>query len=342
MPSQPVLDALDKLHQQLEQLQPAISHIEAARSVTEQAKTLPPLQKQFLDNLKKSDEEHKEGLTNIFQQKIERLSANHQQITKTTEDLQQVISGKVQKIADLITNITSFYVRVEQIDFPERLSNIESTVKQSVIQIEESRKVMADEVGRLNDNIGQVDFQGDFKELKTIVQKTADDNANYIKVFKDENIASKLEVLSKKIVQIPGQIDVAKVDLSSQISTTIEKSKVSVHNKIENLTAEFQKADHLAKFSKIQTGIDELRDKYLEWIDLFKRLQLQERLDLLSNQLVDQKQQFDSFSELMIKQANALDQKLDHQHKLLHGKMTLFMIIVVMATILILTMIFLK
>jgi hypothetical protein len=186
MPSPEVLSALETLHKEIDKLQPAIRHVEAAVTLTQTLEKLPAKHVEFLDALKNNDEAHKELLTNgfqnniaqitdeanrtlevatsaqnsllqivenvtnklgehlkqlqgedkkykdaiktVFEEQIGTIAQETEKLQKTAAETHGQISAKIEQTEALLVSIENYYKQIQQINFPERLDKLDSTV----------------------------------------------------------------------------------------------------------------------------------------------------------------------------------------------------------------------
>lgn len=199
MPSQPVIEALEKLHKELDQLEPAIRHIQAAQNVTEEVKAIPKLHVKLLNDIKEIDNSHKEQLLLVFNKGIKEINSEHKILIKNNEALIQVIKSKTEEISSFTSEIKIFHEKVEKIDFPERLQSIENTVKNTILEIKKTREATVLELGGLVKQVIEVDFLGNFENLKKTINTSAQSNAEIANTIQNEKIPEKISEIQEKI-----------------------------------------------------------------------------------------------------------------------------------------------
>jgi chromosome segregation ATPase len=171
MPSPDVIKALEALHSELNKLEPAIKHVEAAEQVTQMVKTIPGKHVALLEEVKAGDALHKEALRSLFVEELSSLTEANKQLQQTTRDIQQEVKNEQAALAKVKESIQAFHDRVEKINFPERLDKLDANVAgiMAALQAVQSRldNVERNIADRLRD---MQDYQ---KETRTHLQQIA-------------------------------------------------------------------------------------------------------------------------------------------------------------------------
>jgi archaellum component FlaC len=130
MANNQVLSALEDLHKELNSLAPAIEHIQTAQQVTQTVKDIPNRHIELLNDLKA-----------LFEKELIQITEENKKVSKTTSDLQVEIKKELEEISKLHKVVNSFYDKVVQINFPERLDKVDANVAgiMAAIQSTQSR-----------------------------------------------------------------------------------------------------------------------------------------------------------------------------------------------------------
>jgi hypothetical protein len=141
MPSPEVLSALETLHKEIDKLQPAIRHVEAAVTLTQTLEKLPEKHLEFLDALKDRDIAHKDEIEIVFKERLNTVTATTEVLQKAVDDTLNQISTQIEQNEALLASITEYYTLIKQINFPERLDKLDSTVAgiMAAVQVVQSR-----------------------------------------------------------------------------------------------------------------------------------------------------------------------------------------------------------
>jgi chromosome segregation ATPase len=142
MASQEVLSALETLHKELEKLEPAIRHVEAAQEVTAIVRGIPQKHLELIDNLRTSDIEHKSDLKHIFVQELAEIANENRSLQQTTASIQEQVKLEQEALSQLKQTVQLFHDRVEKINFPERLDNIYMKLGGILTTIESSQRAL--------------------------------------------------------------------------------------------------------------------------------------------------------------------------------------------------------
>jgi len=128
MASEEVLKALESLHKDLERLEPAIRHVEAAQQVTEMAKSIPARHFEYLQEARTNDINHKNELKNELSNYALEIHEESRSLQKTTLDIQQSVKMEQEALAKVKDAIQDFHQRIEKINFPDRLDKVNATI----------------------------------------------------------------------------------------------------------------------------------------------------------------------------------------------------------------------
>jgi hypothetical protein len=176
MASQQVLTALESLHREIEKLEPAIKHVETAQQVTHIVKAIPQKHVELLQEVKSNDAKHKDELKNLFAKELSGFTEENKKLQKTTNEIQQQVKLELEALGKLKQTVELFHVRVEKINFPERLDKVDT----NIIGIIDSIKSIQISVNNVERNITNKlheikDFQNETKNLlnQTLLESTS-------------------------------------------------------------------------------------------------------------------------------------------------------------------------
>ena len=136
MPSPEVLTALEKLKDELTQIQPAIRHIESAASAAEKIKDIPQRHLDLLAELRKVDTVYKAELKGVFNTELVNLTGESKKIAQSTVELQQGLKADLEALVAVRESVKTFHDRVERINFPERLDKLDTTISGIMLAIQ--------------------------------------------------------------------------------------------------------------------------------------------------------------------------------------------------------------
>ena len=184
-----VEQSLETLHKALTNLEPAIVHVQSVMEASKAAKSIVHENISFLKNQKEINEEHKVKLV---------LSLN-EGVANISKKSYEVLDGVKNSTKDIITldnSINKYLESIIKIDFPTRLTSIESdissvssalnnmqgtvnTIQNEIVRLERENKAVSDTLKKQfekgNENLSQkLDFiNKENKTLKTLLIVTA-------------------------------------------------------------------------------------------------------------------------------------------------------------------------
>jgi hypothetical protein len=156
MPSTEVLSALQSLQQELEKLQPAVRHIEAAESVIATAGQIAGKHSELLDRIHTSDARHKEELKALFAIELSALAAENRSLQELTLGIQQAAETEQAAAKVLQERITDYYARLEKINFPERLDNLRLQLENLQLTVKSLELSLSHSVTSIQQSIASV------------------------------------------------------------------------------------------------------------------------------------------------------------------------------------------
>ncbi|MCC9168138.1 hypothetical protein [Pontibacter harenae] len=130
MASQEVLSALDKLHKELDKLEPAIKHVETAQQITQSVKGIPQKHLDLLKEIKEEDTKYKNQLRELFTLELAKITKEHQVLNNITADIQTHVKTEQKALGDLKESVLAYHDKVEEINFPERFIKLESNLNE--------------------------------------------------------------------------------------------------------------------------------------------------------------------------------------------------------------------
>ena len=129
-------------------------------------------------------------------------------------------------IIRLSDSVTQIIAKIDTINFPERLDNIEKSVKETIANLNETKNVTIGELQKASEIIIEADFDGRFTKLQGAIE---------ISVSKNEALANTIEKQN-----LPGKID----DFGKSINDKLEASIVDLKNRTNQIAAETAKSIH--------------------------------------------------------------------------------------------------
>lgn len=123
------------------------------------------------------------------------VKVNHSEahFNKKVEELKATYNS----IIGLSDAVSSVMKKLNTINFPERLDNIEKTIKYTIDTLDETKIQTIDEVKKASEAIINIDFENKFRELNEIVNISVQSCVQLVKVIEDQNFGEKLLALKK-------------------------------------------------------------------------------------------------------------------------------------------------
>lgn len=186
------------------------------------------------------------------------VKVNHSEahFNKKVEELKSTYNS----IIGLSDSVSSVMKKLDTINFPERLDNIEKTVKLTIVSLDETKKQTIGEVQKASETIIKADFDKKFKELRDVVNEAVKSSDKLSATIEKQQLGEKVtefeKGVSKKIQESYKEIE----KNTKQISTDSAKAISDL-----NLPIRVDKLD--ANISGILTAIQNLQGR----LDLVER-----------------------------------------------------------------------
>lgn len=194
MASQDVLTALDKLHREIEKLEPAIRHVETAQQVTQTVKGIPQKHVELLQEVKTNDAKHKDELKGLFAKELSGFTEENRKLQKTTTEIQQQVKLEQEALTKLKETVKSFHERVEKINFPERLDKLDANVAGIMAAIQSVQSRLDGLERNISDRLR--DMQDYQKETRATLQSGLEQlKIHTQKIIEEKNIYQKKLIL---------------------------------------------------------------------------------------------------------------------------------------------------
>jgi hypothetical protein len=150
------------------------------------------------------------------------VKVNHSEahFNKKIEELKTTYNS----IIELSDSVSSVMKKLDTINFPERLDNIEKTVKLTIVSLDETKKQTIDEVQKASETIIKADFENKFKELRSVVNET---------ITSSDKLSSKIESL---------KLDVKISEFEKTISNTIKLSYKEIEKNTKQISTDSAKS----------------------------------------------------------------------------------------------------
>lgn len=128
MPSQQVIEKLEKLQNELETVSFAIKHIEDASKVAKSAADILKKIPELLTELKSVEEKHRKDLKQDLKEKIDAIEKQLQSLLTELKDKAKHLSQVIEETKKLEKAINNYFEELKKINFPERLDKIDNQI----------------------------------------------------------------------------------------------------------------------------------------------------------------------------------------------------------------------
>lgn len=215
MPSQQVIEKLEKLQTELETVSFAIKHIDEAAKVAKTSANILKKIPELLIELKSVEEKHREDLQKDFKEKTDAIERQLRLLLTELKDKSKLLSEFIDETKKLEKSIKDYIVEIGKINFQkwleksgnqissinDRVGNLQTTIQRSQERkFEETNKNLRTGFSSTNDNIRH-------SQEKVTSDLTSHTNANTAEIIKhltEQNLLLKKEVKTNRIIQIVG------------------------------------------------------------------------------------------------------------------------------------------
>lgn len=218
MPSQQVIEKLEKLQTELETVSIAVKHIDEAAKVAKTAADILKKIPELLAELKSVEEKHRKDLQKDLKEKIDAIEKQLQSLLTELKDKAKQLSQVIEETKKLEKSITDYFAELRKINFPERLDKIDNQISsinigvgnlQTSIQrsqekiekgFEDTSQNLRSGFSSMNDSIKH----SQEKVTSDLASHTNAKTAEIIKHLTEQNQFLKKEVKTNRIIQIVG------------------------------------------------------------------------------------------------------------------------------------------
>lgn len=228
------------------------------------------------------------------------VKVNHSEahFNKKVEELKSTYNS----IIGLSDSVSSVMKKLDTINFPERLENIEKTVKLTIVSLDETKKQTIGEVQKASETIIKADFDKKFKELRDVVNEAVKSSDKLATTIEKQQLGEKViefeKGVSKRIQESYKEIE----KNTKQISAESAKSISDL-----NLPIRIDKLD--ANIAGILTAIQNLQGR----LDLVERNfsdKLKDSIDKQNSALNELSKNLNSQIQSAVSAINNLEQKM--------------------------------
>lgn len=144
-----------------------------------------------------------------FRSTIEYLNSAKTNVKEAVNTVNQAEANFEKKIVELKNTYTAFIkltdsvtaviTKIDTINFPERLDSIETTVKETISFLDETRKATLEELQKASETITQANFEGKFNNLESLISKSVQSSDTLTQYISKLKLAEKIEKLEKTV-----------------------------------------------------------------------------------------------------------------------------------------------
>ena len=240
----------------------------------------------------KSTVEYLNGAKNYVKEAVESVNFAETNFNKKVEELKNTYNSII-KLSDSVTAVIS---KIDTVNFPERLESIENTVKETITQLNETRKATIDELQLASQIITEADFDGRFTKLQGSIDLSVNSNKQLATSIEKQQLGEKIvefeRLVSKRIHESYKEV----VRNTDHIATEIS---LSIHDL--NLPIRIDKLD--ANISGILTAIQNVQSR-IESVDRNIGDKLKDATDRQENTI-------STFSEKIMQKILSIEQELE-------------------------------
>lgn len=192
------------------------------------------------------------GAKTAVKDAVDKVNYSEVHFNKKVEELKSTYNS----IIGLSESVSSVTEKLDTINFPERLDNIERTVKLTIVSLDETKKQTIGEVQKASEAIIKADFDKKFKELRDVVNEVVNSSDKLSSTIEKQQLGEKViefeKSVSKKIQESYKEIE----NNTKQISTDSAKaiSDLNLPIRIDKLDANI--SGILAAIQNLQGRLD--------------------------------------------------------------------------------------
>lgn len=218
MPSQQVIEKLEKLQTELETVSIAVKHIDEAAKVAKTAADILKKIPELLAELKSVEEKHRKDLQKDLKEKIDAIEKQLQSLLTELKDKAKQLSQVIEETKKLEKSITDYFAELRKINFPERLDKIDNQISSINIGVgnlqtsiqrsqEKIEKGFEDTSQNLRSGFSSMNDSIKHSQEKVTSDLTSHTNTKTTEIIKhltEQNQFLKKEVKTNRIIQIVG------------------------------------------------------------------------------------------------------------------------------------------
>lgn len=166
---------------------------------------------------------------------IETLNGSEKHFDKKVEELKSTYNSFI-KLTDTVSEVIS---KIDSINFPVRLDSIESTVQETIKQLEDIKSETLEELKKASESIINADFEGKFDNLQKEISVSVKSNNELSEAIEKQKIGEKIEeferVVSKRIHESYKEVTKNTNEIATSTAKTIQDLNLPI--RIDKLDA---------------------------------------------------------------------------------------------------------
>lgn len=166
----------------------------------------------------KQTAEYLSGAKQTVSEAIGSINATESAVAKKVEELKGTFDA-LTRLTETVTRITK---KLDGVNFPERLDNIEETVKGTVTTLTDTKEATLNELQKASKTIIDANFEGQFKELLSVLDTSNDKTKNLIQEL---NIPVRLDKIDTSISGTISAVQITQTRLDTVERNLGEKTK---------------------------------------------------------------------------------------------------------------------
>lgn len=188
------------------------------------------------------------------------VSVAGQDFEKRTTDLKQAFD----EVVNFRKKIDDLFIKIDSVDFPERLGKIESGFTELLDIEEDLAKKLKNSVASLNAQIDKIDFNKKHEELRKDVSRIETSNSNLVREIRGLEIPQELDSLKHTVNKKMDDSIIELTKNTKKISDDTAKSilELNIPVRLEKVDANI--AGIMAAIQSIQSRVDNLERNILD------------------------------------------------------------------------------
>jgi prefoldin subunit 5 len=208
---------------------------------------------QQLDQFKKTVD-YLDGAKAEVQKSIHTVNHAEAHFNKKVLELKSTYESFI-KLNDSVIKVIS---KIDTINFPERLNNIEKTVKETIAYLNETKNATLEELQKASEIIVKADFDGRFKKLQKNIESSVISNEALANMIERQKLPERIDGFEKNVTK---KLESSFIELqknTNQIATLTAKSILDLNLPVRMDKLDANIAGILSAIQNVQGRIESL------------------------------------------------------------------------------------